>query len=39
VQSTIRELDPTAFIVVSDAYDTFGEGFKPLPTKDEIQNI
>ena len=21
------------------AYDTYGEGFKPLPTKDEIQNI
>ncbi|MBQ9138818.1 MAG: YitT family protein [Alistipes sp.] len=39
VQSTIREVDPTAFIVVTDAYDTFGEGFKPLPEKDEIQNI
>ena len=39
VQSTIHENDPTAFIVVTDAYDTFGEGFKPLPTKDEIQNI
>lgn len=39
VQSTIHEYDPTAFIVVTDAYDTFGEGFKPLPTKDEIQNI
>ena len=39
VHSTIHELDPTAFIVVSDAYDTFGEGFKPLPSKDEIQNI
>lgn len=39
VQSTIREVDPTAFIVVTDAYDTFGEGFKPLPTKDDIQNI
>jgi uncharacterized membrane-anchored protein YitT (DUF2179 family) len=39
VHSTIQELDPTAFIVVTDAYDTFGEGFKPLPSKDEIQNI
>lgn len=39
VHSTIHELDPTAFIVVSDAYDIFGEGFKPLPSKDEIQNI
>ena len=39
VHSTIHELDKTAFIVVSDAYDTYGEGFKPLPSKDEIQNI
>lgn len=39
VQNIIREVDPTAFIVVTDAYDTFGEGFKPLPTKDDIQNI
>ena len=39
VQSTIREVDPTAFIVVTDAYDTFGEGFKPLPTMDDILNI
>ncbi len=39
VQSAIKEMDPNAFIVVTDAYDTFGEGFKPLPEKDEIQNI
>ena len=39
VQSTIREVHPSPFIVLTDAYDTFGEGFKPLPTKDEIQNI
>ena len=39
VHSTIHELDKTAFIVVSDAYDTYGEGFKPLPSKDDIQNI
>ena len=39
VQSAIREFDPSAFIVVTDAYDTFGEGFKPLPEKGEIQNI
>jgi uncharacterized membrane-anchored protein YitT (DUF2179 family) len=39
VQNTIREVDPTAFIVVTDAYDTFGEGFKPLPEKDEISNL
>ena len=39
VQRAIKELDPTAFIVVTDAYDTYGEGFKPLPEKDDIQNI
>ena len=39
VQRFIKECDPRAFIVVTDAYDTFGEGFKPLPDKDEIQNL
>ena len=39
IQRAIKEMDPNAFIVVTDAYDTFGEGFKPLPEKDEIQNI
>lgn len=39
VQSTIKEIDPTAFMVVTDAYETFGEGFKPLPEKDDIQTI
>lgn len=39
VQRIIKDVDPSAFIVVTDAYDTFGEGFKPLPEKDEIQNI
>ena len=39
VQRIIKEVDHTAFIVVTDAYDTFGEGFKPLPEKDDIQNI
>ena len=27
----IKEFDPKAFVVVTDAYDTFGEGFKPFP--------
>ncbi len=39
IQRIIKDVDPTAFIVVTDAYDTYGEGFKPLPEKDEIQNI
>lgn len=37
VQHKIREIDPKAFVVVTDAYDTFGEGFKPLPDTDTIQ--
>lgn len=37
VQHKIREIDPGAFVVVTDAYDTFGEGFKPLPSPDEIK--
>ncbi len=37
VQHKIRDIDPKAFVVVTDAYDTFGEGFKPLPDADTIQ--
>ena len=37
VQRKIKEIDEKAFVVVTDAYDTYGEGFKPLPEKDEIQ--
>lgn len=37
VQHKIKEIDPRAFVVVTDAYDTFGEGFKPLPDKDAMQ--
>ncbi len=37
VQNKIKDIDPKAFVVVTDAYDTYGEGFKPLPEKDEIQ--
>ena len=37
VQHKIREIDPSAFVVVTDAYDTFGEGFKQFPEKDAIQ--
>lgn len=37
VQHKIRDIDPKAFVVVTDAYDTFGEGFKPLPDTDAIQ--
>lgn len=37
VEHRIKDIDPQAFMVVTDAFDTFGEGFKPLPDKDDIQ--
>ena len=37
VKRKIKEVDPRAFVVETDAYDTYGEGFKSLPEKDEIQ--
>ena len=37
VKSIIKQADPRAFVVVTDAYDTFGEGWKPLPSADELQ--
>ncbi len=36
VEQKIREIDPKAFLVVTDAYDTYGEGFKAFPDKDTI---
>lgn len=37
VKNKIKEVDPRAFVVVTDAYDTFGEGWKQLPSAGEIQ--
>ena len=37
IKQRIREADPTAFVIVTDAYDAFGEGWKPLPGHDEFQ--
>ena len=37
VQRRVKQIDPKAFMVVTDAYDTFGEGFKPLPDGDQLQ--
>ena len=37
VKNKIKEVDPRAFVVVTDAYDTFGEGWKQLPSADEVQ--
>lgn len=39
VQNKVREIDPKAFMVVTDAYETFGEGFKQFPDKDTIQAL
>lgn len=37
VKSKIKEVDPRAFVVVTDVYDTFGEGWKQLPSAGEVQ--
>lgn len=39
MQNKVREIDPKAFMVVTDAYETFGEGFKQFPDKDAIQAV
>lgn len=36
VQRKVKEIDPRAFLVVTNAYDTYGEGFKPFPDKESI---
>lgn len=37
VKQIVKEADPSAFVVVTDAYDTYGEGWKVLPDRGEIQ--
>jgi len=37
IKHKIKEADPRAFVVVTDAYDTYGEGWKALPNKGDIQ--
>ena len=37
IKQKIREVDPKAFVVVTDAYDAFGEGWKELPKEGELQ--
>ena len=37
VKHKIKEVDPKAFVVVTNAYDTFGEGWKQLPSANELQ--
>lgn len=37
VKIAIKMADPDAFVVVTDAYDTFGAGWKELPSANELQ--
>lgn len=36
VKHVIKEADPMAFVIVTDAYDIYGDGWKPLPDKGEV---
>lgn len=36
VQRKIKDIDPAAFLVVTDAYDTYGKGFKPFPENESM---
>ena len=38
VQRKLKSIDPRAFFVVTDAYDTYGEGFKEFPEADSVLN-
>ena len=38
VQDRIKSIDPTSFVVVVDAYETFGEGFKSFDNQLRITN-
>lgn len=37
ITATIGEIDPSAFVIVTDAYDTFGYRWKKLPEKNSLQ--
>lgn len=37
VKQSIKAADPDAFVIITDAYDTFGDGWKQLPEKGEVQ--
>lgn len=36
VKNSLRDIDSTAFVVVVDANETLGEGFKPFSTDDQV---
>lgn len=37
IKYRIKKADPTSFVIVTDAYDTYGEGWKSLPDAGDIQ--
>lgn len=37
IKSQLKQFDPRAFVIVSDAYDAYGEGWKTLPNINEVQ--
>lgn len=37
LKQKVREADSHAFVIVTDAYDTFGEGWKALPKAGDVQ--
>lgn len=37
VNQIIKKADPTAFVVITDAYETMGEGWRPLPDAHDIK--
>lgn len=37
IKHVVKLADPKAFVVVTDAYDTYGEGWKTLPNENELQ--
>ena len=36
IKQMIKKVEPDSFVVITDAYDTFGEGFRDLPNLNEI---
>lgn len=36
IKQMIKKVEPDSFIVITDAYDTFGEGFRDLPNTNDI---
>lgn len=37
LKQVVKQADPEAFVIVTDAYDTYGAGWKSLPSLNEVQ--